>query len=167
MKEQIDESRRKFLIRLSIIMGAIPAALVAVPILGALFGPLLQRQKQEWRRVAGLDEIRIGDTKLVTYMDDNPLPWAGVTAKSAAWLRRISQDKFEAFAANCSHLGCPVRWEAKAELFMCPCHGGVYNKDGTVASGPPPRALTKLQVRINNKDIEIMTAPIPITPMSA
>lgn len=167
MKEQINESRRKFLVRLSLIMGAIPTTLVAVPILSALLGPLLQRQKQEWRRVAGLNEIAIGETKLVTYMDDNPLPWAGVTAKSAAWLRRETKDKFEAFSANCSHLGCPVRWVEKAELFMCPCHGGVYNKDGTVASGPPPRPLTKLEIRVNKNDVEIMTAPIPITPISA
>jgi len=167
MKEQIDEGRRKFLIRLSLIMAVIPAALVAVPILSALLGPLLQKQKQEWRRVAGLDEIPVGQTKLVEYMNDDPLPWAGVTAKSAAWLRRETQDKFEAFSANCSHLGCPVRWEARAELFMCPCHGGVYNKDGTVASGPPPRPLTKLQVRVNKNDVEIMTLPIPITPISA
>lgn len=163
MSEKTTLDRRKFLVRLSLLMGAIPAALVSVPILSALLGPLLQRQKQEWRRVAKLEEIPVGSTKLITYINADPLPWAGVTARSAAWLRRESENELVAFAANCSHLGCPVRWEDKAQLFMCPCHGGVYYKDGTVAAGPPPKPLTKIDVRINRQTIEIKTAPVPIT----
>jgi menaquinol-cytochrome c reductase iron-sulfur subunit len=155
--------RRKFLAKLSLLAGAIPAALVSVPFLSALFGPLLQSQKQEWRKVANLGDINIGETKLITYLNADPLPWAGVTAKSAAWLRRESENIFIAFSAHCTHLGCPVRWEEKAQLFMCPCHGGVYYKDGTVAAGPPPKPLTKIEIRINKTDIEIKTAPVPIT----
>lgn len=144
-------------------MGAVPAAVVSVPIFSALVGPLLERQKQVWRKVADLADIPVGETKMITYVNANPLPWAGVTAKSAAWLRRESEDRLVAFSAHCTHLGCPVRWEAKAELFMCPCHGGVYYKDGTVAAGPPPKALSRIEVRINNKDVEIKTDPLPIT----
>lgn len=160
-EENLD--RRKFLVRLSLLAGAIPAAIVSVPILSALFGPLLQRQKQVWRKVAALSEIPVGETKLITYVNADPLPWTGVTAKAAAWLRRESENKLIAFSAHCSHLGCPVRWEDKAQLFMCPCHGGVYYKDGTVAAGPPPKPLTKIEVRISKNDIEIKTAPVPIT----
>ena len=155
--------RRKFLVRISLLAGAIPAAIVSVPIFGALLGPLLQRQKQVWRKVANVSDIDIGETKLISYVNADPLPWAGVTSKSAAWLRRESEEKFIAFSAHCTHLGCPVRWEAKAQLFMCPCHGGVYYKDGTVAAGPPPKPLTQIEVRINKNDIEIKTAPVPIT----
>jgi menaquinol-cytochrome c reductase iron-sulfur subunit len=155
--------RRKFLIKLSLLAGAVPIALVSVPFLSALFGPLLQKQKQVWRKVANLSEINVGETKLITYVNADPLPWAGVTAKAAAWLRRESENKFIAFSAHCTHLGCPVRWEDKAQLFMCPCHGGVYYKDGTVASGPPPKPLTRIEIRINKSDIEIKTAPVPIT----
>ena len=45
---------------------------------------------------------------------------------------------------------------------MCPCHGGVYYKDGTVAAGPPPRPLTKYPVRVNGGRVEILTTPTPI-----
>src|SRR5438034_1305821 len=48
---------------------------------------------------------------------------------------------FQVFNVNCTHLGCPVNWQAEAKLFLCPCHGGVYYEDGTVAGGPPPRPL--------------------------
>ncbi|HEY6954165.1 MAG TPA: Rieske (2Fe-2S) protein, partial [Flavisolibacter sp.] len=145
MNQENKIDRRKFLVRISLLAGAIPAAIVSVPIFGALLGPLLQRQRQVWRKVANVSEINIGETKLISYVNADPLPWAGVTAKSAAWLRRESEEKFIAFSANCSHLGCPVRWEDKAQLFMCPCHGGVYYKDGTVAAGPPPKPLTQIE----------------------
>ena len=64
----------------------------------------------------------------------------GVTARTAAWLRRDSDASFTAFSVNCTHLGCPVRWFAEPKLFLCPCHGGVYNADGTVAGGPAAQA---------------------------
>ena len=56
-----------------------------------------------------------------------------------------------------------MRWLASAELFMCPCHGGVYYKDGTVAAGPPPHPLIRYQVRVVNDEVQIQSAAIPIT----
>jgi menaquinol-cytochrome c reductase iron-sulfur subunit len=64
---------------------------------------------------------------------------------------------------NCTHLGCPVRWLADADLFMCPCHGGVYYQDGTVAAGPPPKPLIRYDVRTVSGQVEIKTMAIPIT----
>lgn len=68
-----------------------------------------------------------------------------------------------AYAVNCSHLGCPVRWQERSTLFLCPCHGGVYYKDGTVAAGPPPNPLQKYPVRVRNGQMEIRTSPVAIT----
>jgi len=85
-----------------------------------------------------------------------------VTARSAAWLRRVNDGTFIAFSVNCTHLGCPVRWLAEASLFMCPCHGGVYYADGTVAAGPPPLPLRRYPVRVQNGEVQIQTSPIPI-----
>jgi len=167
MNEPKDESRRKFLTKLTLGLGALPAAIAAIPVFSALLGPLLQRSKQEWRRVGSTADFPLGATKLVTFINADPLPWAGTTAKSAAWVRRETDQNFIAFSANCTHLGCPVRWEEKAELFMCPCHGGVYYKDGTVAGGPPPKELVRYQIRLNKDVVEIKTAPVPITNITA
>ncbi|GAA0553105.1 QcrA and Rieske domain-containing protein [Chitinophaga japonensis] len=159
----IPESRRSFLVKLSLWLAAIPAALVSVPVLGALLAPLLRRSEQQWRKVARLSDIPVGATKLITFINADPLPWAGTTARSAAWLRREQEDLFIAFSANCTHLGCPVRWEEKAGLFMCPCHGGVFYGDGSVAAGPPPKSLVRYQVRVKRGTVEMKTAPVPIT----
>jgi menaquinol-cytochrome c reductase iron-sulfur subunit len=99
----------------------------------------------------------------VKFSNASPEPWAGVTSQTASWLRRVSQAEFIAFSVNCTHLGCPVRWESDAEIFLCPCHGGVYYKDGSYAAGPPPHDLYRYRVRVSDNRVEIEAAPIPIT----
>jgi menaquinol-cytochrome c reductase iron-sulfur subunit len=156
-------TRRHFLERLSLVAGGVGALILAVPIVGFILAPFYMRTKQVWRSVGKVDAFKIGETKAVDYEDTSPLPWAGVTARSAAWLRRVNADTFIAFSINCTHLGCPVRWLAQANLFMCPCHGGVYYQDGTVAAGPPPLPLPRYPVRVKDGEVQIQTAPIPIT----
>lgn len=164
---EVTESRRSFLVKLSLGVGTLCAALASVPVLSALFAPLIEKTPEQWRKVGTLNDFAVGTTNLVTFENSDPKVWAGETAHTAAWLRRDNEQEFTAFSANCTHLGCPVRWEKDAELFMCPCHGGVYYKDGSVAAGPPPKPLTKYRVRINNKAVEIQTAPVPITNITA
>ena len=69
---------------------------------------------------------------------------------------------FTAFAVNCTHLACPVNWQAQAEIFLCPCHGGVFYGDGRVAAGPPPRPLPRYDVRVQGNNVQILTRPVPI-----
>jgi menaquinol-cytochrome c reductase iron-sulfur subunit len=159
-------SRRSFLALVSLGLGGLAAAIVSIPVVGALIAPLLEEPPETWRSVGKVDQFTIGDTVEVSFLDPSPLPWAGVSAKTAAWLRRESQDQFVAFSVDCTHLGCPVRWVPDGNLFMCPCHGGVYYKNGDVAAGPPPRALVKYPVRVTAGEVEIRTSPLPITTFS-
>ncbi len=165
MKNEMD--RKKFLVRLSMGLGGIAALAVSVPIIGSLLAPILEKKTRAWRRVGSLNDFKINTTTLVKFINADPKPYAGVTAESAAWVRRNSETDFTAFTANCTHLGCPVRWEQDAELFMCPCHGGVYYKDGTVAAGPPPKRLTQYKIRIYKDEVQIETAPLPLTKITA
>jgi menaquinol-cytochrome c reductase iron-sulfur subunit len=156
-------TRRRFLGRLSVALGGVCAALLGVPVIGFVTAPLFRRMKDTWISVGRTDEFEIGSTVNVPFPDPSPLPWAGITAKGAAWLRRESNGQFSAFSVNCTHMGCPVRWLPDADLFMCPCHGGVYYEDGTVAAGPPPKPLVRFDVRVANGRVEIKAAAIPIT----
>jgi len=162
-EEPASLSRRAFLIKLSAIAGTVAAALVALPIVGVVVSPLIEKPKEIWRSVGRLEDFPLGQTVQVSFVDASPLPWSGVTAKTAAWLRRDGKQTFTAFSINCTHLGCPVRWVSGADLFMCPCHGGVYNQDGSVAAGPPPRPLATYPTRIRNGMVEIQTSRIPIS----
>ena len=162
-----DPKRRKFLVKLSLGFSVLSAAVAGVPVLAALLAPLIEKTPKIWRKVAMLNDFKVGTTRLVKFQNADPEKWAGETAYTSAWLRRDTETKFIAFSVNCTHLGCPVRWEADAGLFMCPCHGGVYYKDGSVAAGPPPKSLVQYEVRVNKNNIEIQTAPVPITNLTA
>jgi menaquinol-cytochrome c reductase iron-sulfur subunit len=157
----LDPDRRRFLAGLSVAAGTIAALVVAAPSITFLLG--LREAPNEWRRVGRLDEYLPGTTVKVAFLDPSPLPWAGITARTAAWLRRSGEREFTAFSINCTHLGCPLRWLPEADLFLCPCHGGVFYKDGRVASGPPPKSLIRYPVRVRDGWVEILTSPIPIT----
>ena len=155
-------SRRRFLSRVSLALSATAGAVVAVPIVAYLLSPLISPSRPEWIDVGPLDAFKVGGTQKVDFDDPSPLPWAGQTARTSLWLRRNAATEFVAFAVNCTHLGCPVNWRPDANIFLCPCHGGVYYADGTVAGGPPPRPLPRYAVRVQNGGVQVQTRPLPV-----
>ncbi|MCH9652702.1 MAG: ubiquinol-cytochrome c reductase iron-sulfur subunit [Planctomycetes bacterium] len=157
------QPRRTFLTRLSIGLSAVIGFVITLPAIGFVLAPVFKKPKAKWRSVGKLEDFKVDGFVLVQYEDPSPVAWAGVTAKAGAWIRRASETEFIAFSINCRHLGCPVRWVDDPKLFMCPCHGGVYYEDGTVAAGPPPEPLERLSVRINKGMVEIQTIPTPLT----
>jgi menaquinol-cytochrome c reductase iron-sulfur subunit len=156
-------SRRRFLSGLNIFLSGVIAIAVGFPVVGFLFAPLVEKTPRLWRSVGPVNKFKVGETVEVSFFDASPLPWAGLTARTAAWLHRIDEQRFQAFSVNCTHLGCPVQWEPTATLFLCPCHGGVYYKNGVVAAGPPPNPLPQYPVRTRNGQVEILTSGTPIT----
>ena len=163
-QEESDSSlltRRHLLMFVSVAAGGLAAALAGIPILGFLIAPIFRREPGIWREVGALKDFPVGHTSKVTFEDSSALAWGGEDSETAAWLRRVDEQTFQAFAVDCTHLGCPVRWEADAELFMCPCHGGVYYKDGKVAAGPPPHELQQFPVRILNNSVQVEWRKLP------
>jgi glycine/D-amino acid oxidase-like deaminating enzyme/nitrite reductase/ring-hydroxylating ferredoxin subunit len=39
-------------------------------------------------------------------------------------------------SANCTHMGCTVKWNTAERSWDCPCHGSRFHFDGTVLQGP-------------------------------
>ena len=154
-------SRRGFLFTLGASLSALAAVLAGIPILGYLFGPVRGRAGQAWIKLGEVTRFPEGQTRLATY--DNPfrVAWDGPTAKIACYVRRVGNEQFQVFAVNCAHLGCPVRWFQESRLFMCPCHGGVYYEDGSVASGPPPRGLFEYVYKIEDGQLWVRGGELP------
>ena len=156
--------RRQFLSRLSLALGGAIGAAIGLPIIGFLLAPLLRRPGEEWRPVGMVGQFPVGQTIQVLIEDPSPVPWSGLAARTAVWLRRESERDFVAFAVNCTHLGCPVRWLPDPSLFLCPCHGGAFYRDGTVAGGPPQEPLVQYPVRLRNDQVEILAGASPLMP---
>ena len=142
---------------MTLALSGLIGVVVNIPILAYLLSPLIRPSRQSWRGVGSVDSFKIGLMVQVALEDPSSLAWAGQTARTAAWLRRNSETSFTAFAVNCTHLGCPVNWLGDAQMFLCPCHGGVYNADGSVAGGPPPYPLLHYEVRVRDGQVEILS----------
>jgi cytochrome b6-f complex iron-sulfur subunit len=55
----------------------------------------------------------------------------------------------------CTHLGCLVQYDRENKRLLCPCHAGVYDLEGNIVSGPPPKPLPKLPLRVEGETIVI------------
>ena len=94
--------------------------------------------------VAALDEIPAGGSKLFRYP----------TEDDACILLRLAPDKFVAFNQNCTHLNCPVHFDAASSQLACPCHHGFFSaQDGKVVAGPPRRSLSALEVTVSDGEV--------------
>lgn len=160
--EQERVSRRTFLMNVGIAMNAVVAAVIATPVVAYLLGPVLRRKEYlDWVAIGNVGDFPPGETKLVTFTNPFSEPWDGASAKVPAYVRCSSPGEFTVFAINCAHLGCPVRWFSESQLFMCPCHGGVYYADGSRASGPPERGLFTYERRVEGGKLLINAGQLP------
>ena len=163
-------SRRTMLLKLGLLFNGIIAATLSVPILRYLLSPVARGRKpgyDSWLSLGELSQFPSGQTRLAIYRNPVTRPWDGATADIACWVRNIDSTKFQVFAINCAHLGCPVRWFPQSQLFMCPCHGGVYYQDGSRASGPPERGLFEYSYKIQHGKLFIKAGAMPTPGLAA
>jgi menaquinol-cytochrome c reductase iron-sulfur subunit len=149
-------TRRRFMNVVTQGSGAVAAAAFTLPALGVALGPLFSRVPFNWQPIGQPDEFTetTYNTKVLTIV-----PGIGEAGYSIAYVRRrdpsidtepLDQyNHYVALSSRCMHLGCPVRFVAAAERFICPCHGGVYDFRGMVAGGPPVRPLDRFYTRLN------------------
>jgi Rieske Fe-S protein len=72
-----------------------------------------------------------------------------------ALLIRVGQSEFRAFSAVCTHLNCTVQFQSETRQIWCACHNGLFDLNGKVVSGPPPRPLEEFAVRVRGDEVVI------------
>ena len=157
-------SRRRMLMKLGILFNGAVGVVLGVPIVRYLLSPVIRERRpgyESWLSLGPLGQFPEGETRLASYRNPVANPSDGETANIPCWVRRVAGDKFQVFAINCAHLGCPVRWFPQSGLFMCPCHGGAYYQDGSRASGPPERGLFQYDYRIEGRQLLIRASQLP------
>ena len=163
-------NRRELLVKLGLLCDRVVGVLLGVPIVRFLLSPVVrgrQGKYESWVSLGSLEQYPAGQTRLATYRNPVVTPTDGDTANVACWVRRIDDHRFQVFAINCAHLGCPVRWFPQSGLFMCPCHGGAYYADGARASGPPERGLFEYSYTVDGGELRIRAGEMPTPGASA
>jgi menaquinol-cytochrome c reductase iron-sulfur subunit len=150
-------SRRSFIYRIIGAIGGFLAMLLGLPIIGYLFSPLIRRpQTPPWIALGPVSRYPVGKPTLEGF----EVPVRGEPPyRQGAWVVNWGDGRFAVYDSNCTHLGCPFDWNANAELFLCPCHGGAFTKEGTVVGGPPPHGLDTYAVRVENGTLYIGKSP--------
>jgi Rieske Fe-S protein len=157
-------SRRGLLMKLGIAFNGLVAAALGVPIARFLLSSVTRGSGNaylDWVPLGKISDFPEGETRFATFRNPYVMPSDGKTVDTACWVRRVAGEQFQVFAVNCAHLGCPVRWFPQSGLFMCPCHGGAYYRDGARASGPPERGLFEYPYKVQNGLIIIQAGELP------
>lgn len=152
------ESRRRLLVSLFWAASATAAAIVATPVIGFLLGPLFRRREPFLVRVGPIEALPLGQPRKVEFAVRRRDAWATTTGRGSAWVVRRG-DGITVFDPRCTHLGCAYHWHAETNQFLCPCHDGVYDAEGGVVSGPPPRPLDVYPARVEDGVLFITPTP--------
>jgi cytochrome b6-f complex iron-sulfur subunit len=62
----------------------------------------------------------------------------------------LPDSRLKAFVATCTHFDCTVGYREQENHIACACHGGLYDLEGNVLAGPPPRPLRALYHRVQD-----------------
>jgi Rieske Fe-S protein len=141
------ETRRAALARLVTAgTGAIAAGFLAL--VGLVAAPRTPAPARRWRRAASVSDVPATGPLAVVLADRHADGWYETRRQTVVYLDRDG-DGFRAVSASCTHLGCRVTWDDAKGQYLCPCHGGAYDREGRVVAGPPPAPLARVNVRVN------------------
>ncbi|MEJ2077613.1 MAG: ubiquinol-cytochrome c reductase iron-sulfur subunit [Acidobacteriota bacterium] len=150
--------RRQFFKYLVNSIAAAIGVALGVPLLGFFILPAFKRPKLVWKECGPVDGFPKGTVSLAHLKSLEKRYWPEDWGEEAAWVYRDNEGTFVVYNMHCTHVGCPIRWSAPAHRFFCPCHGGVFDENGNVVAGPPPRPLDRYLVKVENGVLYAETA---------
>jgi Rieske Fe-S protein len=115
--------RRNFIHRVSLMLASVAGAFIGISFL----------RQFSYKRAGASRRIKVGK------ISDFPVDTYTFNEESKIYIYR-DHEAMQAVSAVCTHLGCTIHRTAGG--FECPCHGSCYSNDGSVLSGPAPRALS-------------------------
>jgi menaquinol-cytochrome c reductase iron-sulfur subunit len=156
------QSRREFLKRSIFALGGLIALGLALPSSIYVLSPLWKRSDEEWVEIAEAAQIPKGEPTKVDYIRRKKDGWVTIEERASVWVVTADGVEFTVFDPRCTHLGCPYRFDEAKKQFLCPCHTAVFNVDGRVISGPPPRPLDRLPAKVVGGRLLIQARPIQV-----
>ncbi len=122
---------------------------------GLLIGSEIMTRSRLWgglyepSRPAPKDFHKSGDTRSLVDDVAQIAPGEGgviVRGDEKIAVRRDDAGSVHALSASCTHKGCTVTWNNADRSWDCPCHGSIFDANGTVIHRPtrkplPPRVI--------------------------
>ncbi len=142
-------------------IGLTTAALVGIPALIAGFAPVwMHPRRRTWRAVGPLESVPVGEMrKMIVSLPEEE--WGEALREKAVYVWRPSAEETVVYSRSCTDLGCPLTFDPGSQCFFCPCHGGIFDKNGERLAGPPNRPMYRFAVRTVGGEIEIDLRSVP------
>jgi Rieske Fe-S protein len=156
-EEKKEISRRDFM---KLTIGAIGGLIglgFGIPAIAYVVTPALtQSQAQQWIQLGATSKIELGKPTLFKVTISRQTGWIVNQEELSIYVLTEDGRDYVAMSNVCTHLGCRIRWIADQDQYVCPCHNGVFDKQGKVVSGPPPRPLDRYQTKVENDQLFIL-----------
>jgi Rieske Fe-S protein len=184
--EETDEvmARSRFLERVTLALGGVIGAMVALPAAGFALLPAFLRQRSRSIDVGPLENFPEGQYVVTTFLLD---PALGPVSRRSAFVRNNglvnNVPSFTIMSSRCTHVGCPTQPNGPILTneektlgpaddpvslspttpsgFGCPCHGSQFDNEGNRTAGPAPRALDRYAFSVRNGHL-VLEAPYSV-----
>jgi menaquinol-cytochrome c reductase iron-sulfur subunit len=149
--------RRGFLAGLLAAGAAGVGALLALPVVKFVLHPVLaQTTDKSWSEVGSVDEFQSLTAPVKKLVQIEQLDgWRRIVAQKPVYVVKDSSGQIAVLSAVCTHLGCSLPWVDEKNQFICPCHKGTFDASGKLVSGPPPRNMDALLMKVEDGLVKI------------
>ena len=131
-------------------IGGLISVAIGLPAIAYIIGPAIKQNIDTWIRLGSISKVELNNPTLFKTTIETQTGWINSQEEFSAYILTENGQDFIAMSNICTHLGCRVRWIPDEEGFFCPCHNGVFAKDGSVVSGPPPRPLDRFESKVED-----------------
>jgi menaquinol-cytochrome c reductase iron-sulfur subunit len=152
MREESSSSagRRDFMKAAIVGIGGFIGAVIGLPAIAYVVGPALKQAAGAWIRLGAVTKVELGLPTLFKTTVETETGWINTQEEISAYVLTENGQDYAVMSNVCTHLGCRVRWIPEDDKFFCPCHNGVFAKDGSVVAGPPPRPLDQFEKKVED-----------------
>lgn len=155
--EATPENRRIFLAALFGVGSVFVSALLSVPLVRFALFPLLRRTTELKKSPLGAvgEFSSLTEPMMRTIEIEQVDGWRKSVTQKAVYVTKDASGKLFVLSSVCPHLGCTVPWNKEKNHFICPCHGGTFNPDGSRVSGPSQRGMDTLETSVEDGQLTV------------
>ncbi|MCJ7718121.1 MAG: ubiquinol-cytochrome c reductase iron-sulfur subunit [Anaerolineales bacterium] len=148
--------RRSFVKIVTTFLGSIMAAIVGLPMIQYFISPALNiTAEDDWISLGSLENYPMEVPTKFTFTLTRINGWEKSSQSYGAFVFRQSEKDVIVFSDVCTHLSCRVAWDAENAEYFCPCHAALFDINGEVISGPPPRPLDQYEIKLEEDQLFI------------
>jgi len=148
--EENNLGRRDFMKTAILSIGGLIGAAIGLPAIPYIMGPALKKDSDEWIQLGSIKKVELNTPTLFKTSVETQTGWISSEEEIAVYVQTSNGQDFDVMSNVCTHLGCRIRWIPDRDSFYCPCHNGVFAKDGSVIGGPPPRPLDRYESKVED-----------------